>query len=65
MPGDPAGSAFRVLTGTPPDPAAVRTGPRTGVSGGAAHPWRIRTGGDPTVSRYRAPGGAKGVERNA
>ncbi|MET9879992.1 DNA-3-methyladenine glycosylase [Actinacidiphila glaucinigra] len=72
-PDDPAGSPFRVLAGTPPDPAAVRTGPRTGVGGdGAAHPWRFWIDGDPTVSPYRAhaprrraTGRAKGVERNA
>ncbi|MDX2650554.1 3-methyladenine DNA glycosylase, partial [Streptomyces sp. PA03-1a] len=47
------------------------TGPRTGGDG-AAHPWRFWIDGDPTVSPYRAhsprrraPGGAKGVERNA
>ncbi|MFI0900007.1 DNA-3-methyladenine glycosylase [Streptomyces sp. NPDC020983] len=49
------GGPFRILTGTPPDPAAVRTGPRTGVGGaGAAHPWRYWIDGDPTVSPYRA-----------
>lgn len=72
-PDDPADSPFRVLTGTPPDPGAVRTGPRTGVGGdGAAHPWRFWIDGDPTVSPYRAhtprrrgPGRAKGVERTA
>lgn len=49
------GGPFRVLTGTPPPPAAVRTGPRTGVGGeGAAHPWRYWIDGDPTVSPYRA-----------
>jgi DNA-3-methyladenine glycosylase len=49
------GGPFRVLTGTPPPPAAIRTGPRTGVGGeGAAHPWRYWIDGDPTVSPYRA-----------
>jgi DNA-3-methyladenine glycosylase len=49
------GGPFRVLAGTPADPAAVRTGPRTGVGGdGAAHPWRFWIDGDPTVSPYRA-----------
>jgi DNA-3-methyladenine glycosylase len=48
------GGPFRVLTGTPPAPAAVRSGPRTGVGGdGAAHPWRYWIDGDPTVSPYR------------
>ncbi|MEC3993319.1 DNA-3-methyladenine glycosylase [Actinacidiphila sp. DG2A-62] len=46
---------FRVLTGTPPPPALIRTGPRTGVGGdGATHPWRYWIDGDPTVSPYRA-----------
>ncbi|POX38410.1 DNA-3-methyladenine glycosylase [Streptomyces sp. Ru73] len=44
-----------VLTGTPADPARVRSGPRTGVGGeGATHPWRFWIEGDPTVSPYRA-----------
>ncbi|WP_335973117.1 MULTISPECIES: DNA-3-methyladenine glycosylase [Streptomycetaceae] len=48
------GGPFRVLTGTPPAPDAVRSGPRTGVGGdGAAHPWRYWIDGDPTVSPYR------------
>lgn len=48
------GGPLRVLTGAPPDPAAVRTGPRTGLSGPAAHhPWRYWIDGDPTVSPYR------------
>jgi len=52
---DPAASPFRILTGTPPAPATIRTGPRTGVGGdGAAHPWRYWIDGDPTVSPYRA-----------
>ncbi|MET9350496.1 DNA-3-methyladenine glycosylase [Streptomyces termitum] len=43
-----------VLTGTPPDPALIRTGPRTGVGGdGAPHPWRFWIADDPTVSPYR------------
>ncbi|MEV6009096.1 DNA-3-methyladenine glycosylase [Streptomyces sp. NPDC051976] len=46
---------LQILTGTPPPPAAIRTGPRTGVGGqGAAHPWRYWIDGDPTVSPYRA-----------
>ncbi|MFF6955815.1 DNA-3-methyladenine glycosylase [Streptomyces sp. NPDC008317] len=49
------GGPLRVLTGTPPPPALVRTGPRTGVGGaGADHPWRYWIDGDPTVSPYRA-----------
>ncbi|NEA60634.1 DNA-3-methyladenine glycosylase [Streptomyces sp. SID13666] len=53
--GEPAGSPFRVLTGTPPAADRVRSGPRTGVGGeGAVHPWRFWIDGDPTVSPYRA-----------
>jgi DNA-3-methyladenine glycosylase len=40
------------------DLAAVRTGPRVGVSGaggdGTAYPWRFWLEGEPTVSAYRA-----------
>ncbi|MFD3537353.1 DNA-3-methyladenine glycosylase [Streptomyces sp. NPDC058664] len=44
-----------VLTGTPPEPHRIRTGPRTGVGGdGAPHPWRFWIEEDPTVSPYRA-----------
>ncbi|MFD3335027.1 DNA-3-methyladenine glycosylase [Streptomyces sp. NPDC058700] len=44
-----------LLTGTPPDPDRIRTGPRTGVGGdGAPHPWRFWIDEDPTVSPYRA-----------
>ncbi|MFD7166177.1 DNA-3-methyladenine glycosylase [Streptomyces violascens] len=44
-----------VLTGTPPTPDQVRSGPRTGVGGdGAPHPWRFWISEDPTVSPYRA-----------
>ncbi|RKN42492.1 DNA-3-methyladenine glycosylase [Streptomyces hoynatensis] len=50
-----AGAPLRVLHGTPADPALIRTGPRTGVSGdGAVHPWRFWIDKDPTVSPYRA-----------
>jgi DNA-3-methyladenine glycosylase len=46
---------FQLLAGTPIDPGAVRTGPRTGVGGaGADHPWRFWADGEPTVSPYRA-----------
>lgn len=46
---------FRILSGSPSPPDAVRTGPRTGVGGeGAAHPWRYWIDDDPTVSPYRA-----------
>ncbi|MFI6476209.1 DNA-3-methyladenine glycosylase [Streptomyces sp. NPDC050516] len=44
-----------ILTGTPPTPDQVRSGPRTGVGGdGAPHPWRFWISEDPTVSPYRA-----------
>ena len=53
-PADPATSPFRILTGTPPSPEAIRNGPRTGVGGeGAAHPWRFWIADDHTVSPYR------------
>ncbi|MFH9721333.1 DNA-3-methyladenine glycosylase [Streptomyces sp. NPDC017254] len=43
-----------LLTGTPPAPAHIRNGPRTGVGGdGAPRPWRFWIGDDPTVSPYR------------
>ncbi|MEV8585973.1 DNA-3-methyladenine glycosylase [Streptomyces sp. NPDC051180] len=43
-----------LLTGTPPPPARIRTGPRTGVGGdGATHPWRFWLEDDRTVSPYR------------
>ena len=49
------GGPFRILSGTPPRPAEIRSGPRTGVGGdGADHPWRYWIDGDPTVSPYRA-----------
>jgi DNA-3-methyladenine glycosylase len=54
-PADPSTSPLTILTGTPPHPETVRSGPRTGVGGdGAAHPWRFWIDGDPTVSPYRA-----------
>lgn len=47
--------ALSVHSGTPADPARVRSGPRTGVSGpGGVHPWRFWIDGDRTVSPYRA-----------
>jgi DNA-3-methyladenine glycosylase len=45
--------ALRVRAGTPVPDAAVRRGPRVGVSAGAATPWRLWIDGDPTVSVYR------------
>lgn len=51
----PDGIPFALLTGSPAEPARIRTGPRTGVAGaGAATPWRFWIDGDPTVSPYRA-----------
>ena len=48
-----AASPLRVVTGWS-DPAAVRSGPRVGVSGDGAHqPWRFWLDGEPTVSTYR------------
>jgi len=39
------------------DPAAIRTGPRVGVTGeggdGATYPWRFWLAGEPSVSAYR------------
>ncbi|MEU2241954.1 DNA-3-methyladenine glycosylase [Streptomyces sp. NPDC018338] len=44
-----------LLTGTPPPPHDISSGPRTGVGGdGAPHPWRFWIKNDPTVSPYRA-----------
>ncbi|MFI8854930.1 DNA-3-methyladenine glycosylase [Streptomyces sp. NPDC053499] len=44
-----------VLAGEPADPDTVKSGPRTGVGGDAAHyPWRFWLADDPTVSPYRA-----------
>jgi DNA-3-methyladenine glycosylase len=45
------------LPTTPVDPADIRSGPRTGVSGEGgtdAFPWRFWILDDPTVSKYRA-----------
>jgi DNA-3-methyladenine glycosylase len=44
---------MRLLPGTPVAKEQVSTGPRTGVSAGAAPPWRFWISGDPTVSPYR------------
>ncbi len=49
---DPAGH-LRLLAGDPFPRGQVRTGPRTGVSGGGEHPWRFWVEGDPSVSPYR------------
>ena len=47
------GSALTVGPGEPVADTAVRTGPRVGVSQGAAEPWRYWIDGDPSVSIYR------------
>jgi DNA-3-methyladenine glycosylase len=52
---DPA-APLRILAAAPgaaPARAAVRTGPRVGVSAAADVAWRFWIGGDPTVSVYR------------
>ncbi|MEU8251691.1 DNA-3-methyladenine glycosylase [Nonomuraea sp. NPDC048916] len=51
--GRPAGAAV-VLEGSPPEPGAIRSGPRTGISTAKDTPWRFWIDGDPTVSPYRA-----------
>lgn len=48
-----ADSPLHLLAGTPAAPAAVRAGPRTGVSSAMDTPWRFHLAGDPTVSPYR------------
>lgn len=49
---DPDGP-LRVLPGDPVDPAAVRNGPRVGVSTAKDTPWRFWIDGDRNVSAYR------------
>ena len=52
---DPA-APLRILAAAPvrpPDPAAIRTGPRVGVASAAEVAWRFWVDGDPTVSVYR------------
>ena len=44
---------IRVLPGEPVPDAAVRTGPRVGVTAAAELPWRFYVDGEPTVSVYR------------
>jgi DNA-3-methyladenine glycosylase len=48
-----ASGSLQVKAGTPVPDAAVRYGPRVGVSAGAATPWRLWINGDPSVSAYR------------
>ncbi|WP_037571552.1 DNA-3-methyladenine glycosylase [Phaeacidiphilus oryzae] len=54
-PEDPSAGTtrFHLLPGTPPPPAAVRTGPRTGLAQASDRPWRFWIADDPTVSPYR------------
>ncbi|GAA0933377.1 DNA-3-methyladenine glycosylase [Nonomuraea longicatena] len=47
-------AALAVLDGSPPDPALIRSGPRTGISAAKQTPWRFWIDGDPTVSPYKA-----------
>lgn len=58
---DPS-SPLRLLRGAPPSPAAIRRGPRVGVSGpggeATAYPWRFWIEGEASVSAYR-PGGVR------
>lgn len=49
---DPA-SPVRLLAGPPVPEAAVRTGPRVGVSSAKTRPWRFWVDGSPAVSAYR------------
>jgi DNA-3-methyladenine glycosylase len=42
-----------MLAGRPADPAAIMSGPRTGISTARETPWRFWIDGDPTVSPYR------------
>ncbi|MEO3888870.1 DNA-3-methyladenine glycosylase [Nonomuraea sp. B5E05] len=46
--------AVVLLEGSPADPSAIRSGPRTGVSTAKETPWRFWIDGDPAVSPYRA-----------
>jgi DNA-3-methyladenine glycosylase len=52
---------LRILAGSPPDGASVRSGPRTGVSTAKDTPWRFWINGDPSVSPYRAHAPKRGV----
>jgi DNA-3-methyladenine glycosylase len=61
---DPGGP-LRASAGAPVPPAAVLTGPRTGVSSAATRPWRFWLSGEATVSPYRvhAPKRARTTDR--
>lgn len=50
---DPA-SALRVLPGSPVAPAALRRGPRVGLTAAADRPWRFWVAGEASVSAFRA-----------
>ncbi|GAA3652812.1 DNA-3-methyladenine glycosylase [Nonomuraea antimicrobica] len=55
--GSPAGRPHQsatMLEGLAVEPAAIRSGPRTGVSTAKETPWRFWIDGEPTVSPYRA-----------
>ena len=47
------GSPLTLGPGKPVEPALIRRGPRTGITGAADLPWRIYLDADPTVSPYR------------
>ncbi len=56
---DPSSRLRLAAPGSPPVPARIASGPRTGVSGaGAPIPWRFWLEGDPTVSPHRTGRGA-------
>jgi DNA-3-methyladenine glycosylase len=44
---------LRMVAGEPVEPAIVRSGPRVGVTNGAARPWRFWLDGERSVSTYR------------
>jgi DNA-3-methyladenine glycosylase len=53
-----ASSPVRLYRGEPVPDAAIRTGPRVGVTAAAELPWRFWVDGSPAVSAYR-PGGRR------
>lgn len=50
---DGSGPVSLAVASLPVAPAAIRSGPRVGVTGGQDTPWRFWIDGDPTVSAYR------------